>query len=318
MSSENKRDNSLNISPEGRLAPVVSRYARVIFAVLLVSLLALAYSYFIEPHRLVINNQVIMIKGWNPAFGGLRIVAIGDIHGGSNGVDEAKLRQIVETANAQNADMIVLLGDYVSQSNVRDANGKQVLKMPVETIASNLAGLKARHGVFVVLGNHDMWYDDVTIATAFSKLNYKVLDGAVTVIEHNGAKLRILGLKDHLTIKSWQVFSDNAKRLLAATEGQGDVIVLEHSPDVLPMITGDLSISNDTKLLLSAHTHGGQVWLPVLGRPIIPSIFGQKYAAGHVKDNGLDLFVTTGVGESIMPFRFMTPPEIAVITVRPE
>ena len=68
--------------------------------------------------------------------------------------------------------------------------------------------------------------------------------------------------------------------------------------------------------MIAGHTHGGQVWLPVLGRPIVPSSYGQKFAAGHVKDNGLDIFVTTGVGTSILPFRFMVPPEIAVLTIR--
>jgi predicted MPP superfamily phosphohydrolase len=84
------------------------------------------------------------------------------------------------------------------------------------------------------------------------------------------------------------------------------------------MITGDLLISKDLKLMLAGHTHGGQVWLPIIGRPVVPSSYGQKYAAGHVKDNGLDMFVTTGIGESILPFRFMVPPEIAFLTITGE
>lgn len=276
----------------------------------------LGYSYFIEPQRLLVNAQELRIQGWNPAFDELKIVAISDIHGGSNGVDHHLLRRVVAEANVQNADLIVLLGDYVSQSSGRDQSGKRPLRMSVEEIAAGLEGLQARHGVFAVLGNHDGWHDNASIAAALAAKGYKVLDGAVEVVEMNGQKLRILGLKDHLEIDTWRGYTDDARNMLSATEGSGDVIVLQHSPDVAPIISGVPPISKNLKLMISGHTHGGQVWLPVLGRPIIPSSYGQKYAVGHIHDNGLDIFVTTGVGTSILPFRFMVPPEIAVLTIR--
>jgi len=282
------------------------------------SLLVLAYAYFVEPRRLVTNVQEVKIPSLSPALDRFKIVAISDIHAGSNGVDEAKLRQIVEEANRQDADMIALLGDYVSQTGIRGADGKRALRMSVENIAANLAGLRAKNGVFVVLGNHDDWHDNRAIAAAFRGLGYTVLDGGVAEIERNGATLRVLGLKDHLQINNWEEFASEAKELLADSEGKGDVIVLEHSPDIAEIITGDRLISKDLKLLLAGHTHGGQVWLPVLGRPIVPSSYGQKLAAGHVREYGLDVFVTSGVGTSILPFRFMVPPEIAVLTLSPE
>jgi predicted MPP superfamily phosphohydrolase len=82
------------------------------------------------------------------------------------------------------------------------------------------------------------------------------------------------------------------------------------------MITGKLSISPDLKLILAAHTHGGQVWFPIIGAPIVPSTFGQKYSYGHIVENDVDLFVTSGIGTSILPIRFMVPPEIVVLTLR--
>lgn len=283
-----------------------------------VGLLCLGYSYFIEPRRLIVNQYELRIANWNPAFDGFRVAVISDIHAGSNGITAEKLREIVERTNEQEVDAIFLLGDYVSQIGKRLPDRSRTLKMKPAEIAENLAGFRARFGVFAVMGNHDEWYpDSASIISGFETLGYNVLNGEVAVINtNNGSRLRILGLRDHTKIDTWKNYSDNARALLAPPHGIGDIIVLQHSPDVFPVITSDLSISPDTTIMFAGHTHGGQVWLPVIGSPIVPSMFGQKFNRGHVRDGGIDVFVTTGIGTSILPFRFLMPPEIAVVTIR--
>lgn len=290
----------------------------ILTGVVVCGLLLLAYSYFIEPNRLVVNETEIGIKGLDAALDGLRIVAISDIHGGSNGSSEQNIRRVVETVNAQNADTIVILGDFVSQSPAYLSHplNERSLKMPIATVAELLAPLRAKYGVFAVLGNHDGWSDIAAITEALQSKNIRVLQNEIASFEHNGKTLRLLGLKDHMQLNSWYAYDNDIKRLLAADGRRGDIIVLEHSPDIFPVINYYKNPGEDFRLMIAGHSHGGQIWLPILGRPMVPSTFGQKYAAGHVREDGKDMFVTTGVGTSILPLRFMVPPEVAVLTLR--
>jgi predicted MPP superfamily phosphohydrolase len=282
----------------------------ILIGALLIGFVLAIWAFVIEPNRLVIRNYEIKVKNWSPKLENFKIVAISDIHGGSNFIDEAKIRTIVEKANEQDADIIVLLGDFVSQQRL----DRTKLKMPMETIAVNLKGLQAKYGVYAVNGNHDGWYDTKIVRRELEKAGYRVLEDEAVSIEKNGEKLRILGLSDSLSNTS-----QNGKAGLDKLESkEGKVIVLTHNPDDVVGVTEEALISPDFVLFLAGHTHGGQCRLPLIGAPVVPSAFRQKYAAGHVRDRNVDIFVTTGVGTSIVPVRFGVPPEISVLNIRSE
>src|SRR5687768_819620 len=117
-------------------------------------LLLAAYAYFIEPSRLVVNHYEMRVKGWSSDFDGFRVAVVSDIHAGSNGADLDKLRLMVEKINEQNPDAVFLLGDYISRTP--DGSGNFRVE-PAEAVNA-MSGLYAKHGVYVVLGNHDQAY----------------------------------------------------------------------------------------------------------------------------------------------------------------
>jgi uncharacterized protein len=257
------------------------------------------YSIVIEPNRLIVNEQNITVKHWDKELNGFKIVAISDIHGGSNFIDEAKLQEIVKTVNAQNPDIIVLLGDYVSQS---EGKRSKALKMPVETMTENLRGLKANYGVFGVIGNHDWWYDETKVRVEFEKIGVKILENEPTDVEIKGKTVRIIGIEDF-----WKKNSVDSAAVNELIGDKQNVIAITHNPDAFEFTSDKIS------LLLAGHTHGGQVWLPIVQAPL--PVAKRQYTVGHIVENGRHLFVTKGIGTSGPPIRFCATPEIAVLTV---
>jgi hypothetical protein len=172
-----------------------------------------------------------------------------------------------------------------------------------ERTAAALRGLAAPLGVFAVLGNHDWWYDGDQVSRALTEAGIRVLEDTAAPVETRGGPLWIAGVSDLYTRHS-----DVGRALASVPEG-APVIVLTHNPDVF------VRVPPRVLLTLAGHTHGGQVNLPFFGRLIVPSQFGERFAIGHVHEDGRDLFVTPGIGTSIVPVRFGVPPEISVLTV---
>jgi len=281
------------------MRPTRRRNLRIaLLALLLIVLSCLVWGFFIEPNRLVVRQETIQIDSWPKELSGLRIAVIGDFHTGGWFVDDRKLQRIVELTNQQQPDLIVLLGDYMV-SNTWHGH-----RVEPEVTAAALKNLKAPLGVYAVLGNHDWWYNGDRVRRALEADGIRVLEDDLAEVKWRDKSFSLVGLAD-----LWTRQQHVRETITRAPQGS-TIVALTHNPDIFP------SLPQHVPLLLAAHTHGGQVNLPLIGTPIVPSNFGSKYTAGHVFENGHHMFVTTGIGTSILPVRFRVPPEIVILTIR--
>ena len=258
----------------------------------------LVWGFVIEPDRLVVRPVTLNLPRWPAGMGELKLIALSDLHAGAPHIDAEKLDDLIATVNARNPDVIVLLGDFV----ISGVPGGEYTEPAIAV--GKLAGLRARHGVFAVLGNHDWMEDGPGVMLTLQNAGIRVLENEVTAISHNGRNLWLVGLAD-----LWFRRPDVTGSLAKVTD-DGPVIVLTHNPDVFPTIPARVALT------LAGHTHGGQVNLPFLGRLVVPSQYGARYAIGHIIEDDRHLYVTPGIGTSILPVRFLVPPEISVLTLK--
>lgn len=275
--------------------------SRALLALLLLIAGGLTWGFWLEPRRLVVTRAELALPKWPAPLAGLRVALLADLHVGSPHWDLEALRGLVQRTNAEAPDLTLLAGDYLINDVV---GGSHVGPEPV---ARELAQLRARLGVFAVLGNHDWWNDGEAVRRAFQAQGVRVLEGDAVRLESGGAVFYVVGLPDQMERKA------DPRTAMAAVPPGAPSLVVVHEPDVFADFP-ELNLA--PSLTLAGHTHGGQVWLPGLGRRVVPSAFGERYAYGHVVEHGRHLFVTGGVGTSIIPVRFLVPPEIALLTLR--
>ncbi len=286
--------------PLARVALLVGlnhRYVRrAVYALYGLALLLGIDAFFIEPARLVVHREELDLPNWPSELAGLRVVLLSDLHVGSPHWHLDHLRELVARANAEHPDLIVLAGDYTN-----NGMGEQV---PIEPSAIELGKLSAPLGVVAALGNHDWWNGGPRTRAALEAHGLRVLDDEALRVDARGTSFCVLGLRDE-----YERQRSPRAELDLALPGL-PLLVVVHEPDIFADLDARPS------LVMAGHTHGGQVNLPLLGRRMVPSRYGERYAAGHIVENGRHLFVTTGVGTSILPVRFRVPPEIAVLTLR--
>jgi predicted MPP superfamily phosphohydrolase len=251
---------------------------------------ALAWVAWIEPRRLVTVRRTIELPGW--PLDGLRLGLLSDIHAGALHAGPKAIARAVARLNDEAPDVTLLLGDYI------DAHPLWGGRVPPDDIARELGAL--RGPVFAVLGNHDWKQDGDRMWRALEDAGIEVLENRAT----RAGELWVAGLAD------MRLRRPDLPTALAGVPPEAPVILLAHDPDVFPYVPDRVALT------LSGHLHGGQVAIPLLRRPALPSRYGERYARGHIVEDDRHLYVSSGLGTSGLPVRFLAPPEVVVLELR--
>lgn len=271
-------------------------------------LLGAADAFAVEPRfGPIVKTWTVAHAAWPEAAPPLRIGILTDIHAVEPWMSARRIGGIADQLNAQYPDIIVLLGDYVNSLHRRYHTGEVAVS---EWIAA-LRSLHAPLGVFAVLGNHDCISNDLpAIRKAFEKSQIALLENAAVKVRRGYDHFWLAGLADQLSP------SGRGPADLIATLDQvrdrAPVILLAHEPEIFDYAPPTVTLT------LAGHTHGGQIYIPFVGRPVLMARHGYhtRYAYGHIEEKGRHMIVSSGLGLSNIPVRFLVPPEIALVTLR--
>ncbi len=267
------------------------------------------WARFVEPAMLTVTKIEAPLSAWAGTQKRLRAVALADLHLANSESEEKRLSRIVESALAQNPDVVFLLGDYVKGT-------KKENMMRAEKIASGLKPLSDSVTVFACYGNHDAFYGNAALHKAFKENGIHLLRKGERLFSstRNGAEMRIIVTLDPDSFGS--VPDIFPSRISGSAPAGTPAVVLSHSPDVFPLFE---AVSVRPDFVFCGHTHGGQICLPG-GAALTTStrVVGTDFAYGlKPLPGGGKMFVSRGLGTSVLPMRFFCPPEILVVDFIP-
>ena len=262
------------------------------------------YAGEIERHWIEVSQSDVFIPGLPPAFNGFRVAQVSDFH-----MDEFTeaffVRHVVHRVNSLNPDAVFLTGDYVTSEF---APQKFAIGAGWQC-AGILNELTCRER-YAVLGNHDVLIGTKEISEALTANAITVLRDSYVPLERSGGRIWLAGLADPV-----QGCPDPAVAIPAAICNipREPIVLLCHAPDYVDYLL-TLPCGQAVSLMLSGHTHGGQIRLPLIGPMVLPEL-GKKYVEGWFRFGPLQLHVNRGIGTVGVPFRFDCPPEISMITL---
>jgi predicted MPP superfamily phosphohydrolase len=274
-------------------------------------LLCPLYATRVEPYWLEVSKVEMGLEGLPTALDGLTVAQLGDFHLGQD-VSRDQVRRAVEMTNALNPDLIVLMGDFVTGSASYSA-----------ACAEELSRLEARYGTYAVLGNHDNWTDADEVSAKVGAAGIDVLRDEARAVDVGESRLWLLGIEDTGFTAGYfggffgdfrAVWDGKRQRLAEMLDAVPDDelrLLLVHNPDFTEMLP-----EGRIDLALCGHTHGGQVRVPFVGAPVVPSFFGGKYASGLVQGASTLVYVNRGIGLISPALRFNCRPEVTLLYLR--
>lgn len=251
----------------------------------------------------VVRRMAVRLPHWRAGAAPVRVALLGDVHIGSPAMDAQRLDRIVAQVNELHPDLVMLAGDFVFGHD--PANGVRF----AERLSAPLSRLRAPLGTVAVLGNHDHWTAPSAVIAALRRAGVTVL--ANQAVERG--PLAVVGVDDAFT-----GHAAPARALHMAAMLPGAPVLFTHSPDLLASLPRDAA-----PLVLTAHTHCGQLVLPLVG-PVLSwspllrrTPYPPRYRCGPVHDAKRLTIVTAGLGTSIAPIRFGAPPDLWLLTLEP-
>lgn len=266
------------------------------------------YATLVEPWSIKVRRYTVPIRGLPNAFDGLRMVQFSDSHLGPR-IPASFIRSAVEQTVALRPDLLLLTGDYI-HDDVKDIDPVAQLCQPMIEAA--------RFGAVGVLGNHDWWGDGPRMSRALADRGVLMIDNDRVWLDPVSMRLTSTPVDGGMAIVGLGDLTEDTIDFRCAFEDVGDLtprIVLAHQPDTAEVHALTNPHGPRVDLMCSGHTHGGQVRIPLLGTPLVPSSYGSKYAGGLVQGPAFPVVVSRGIGMSLLPVRFGVPPEIVEVTL---
>jgi predicted MPP superfamily phosphohydrolase len=255
-------------------------------------LAAYGYGRGLEAEWISVERIKVPVKGLPTALEGFRIVQMSDFHIFPFTTPQFA-QKCVDAANALNPDAVVLTGDYVMDT-----------EDSIFDLAPVLQTIKAKHGAFAILGNHDYWKVTKVVLAGLALGGVRILVNDAAIISVGSANLLLAGLDDH-----WGGRPDIGKTMTTWQEGMTSILLV-HEPDVARIYSGDGRFA----LQLSGHSHGGQIRIPFYGPLWLPP-YAQQFDMGLYRVNDMHLYVNRGIGCIKEPVRLNCRPEITEITL---
>jgi uncharacterized protein len=251
------------------------------------------YGNLVEAWDYEVTETVVSVKDLPEGFEGFRIAQVSDVHHGRL-VPIEEVRRVVGLANATGADLVALTGDYTTS-----------LREYVEPCAEALGELRAPEGVWAVLGNHDHKTDGPLTREALRRRGVYVLTNQNTELRRGSDVLQLAGVDD------WGWGKADFARTMRGVDTSRPSVMLSHEPMAL-----DVPETRGVSLILSGHTHGGQIALPFVGAPAAYVWEHLKYLRGVYESEGTQLYVSRGTGMIGVPVRVGARPEVAVLRLQ--